>query len=409
MYIVDSEYESDNESDSDSLSGEEEEEEKDINLHDESASEVDDDDIVSSNSKFKRIHSRAIEDSKSNDNNDDIEDDIEDDDIEDNEVLDIDYDSYIKEEASLTRRVTFGEDTMRYFNRMHSTSKQNKYNEINKDKDDSSKILSKKSKKKKYTKKLKKSPTKSNSKPGKLDFRQVSLPWPFNKVKSIPNAGLKMLSNFASNALISTSITGLTPEKLKSTINGNESITKSSSKDASKISKIKPTPTKIAAYVEQNECILTPQKNSSSMKSKKKKSKRYKSRSPSRNPSSSFAESSTDSSTTKTSTTNTTPKTSRNIITNALIDDSTAFRSAKDLEDDSLINLTEYDGELSLSELDRVSQLSGVSFVSVTKTTTSKKKKKKKLKIRKKTINLDILNSPVYSVYVKPVVNVLAS
>merc|ERR1711871_66559 len=156
-------FESDNESDSDSLSGEEEEEEeeeKDIDLNDESASEVDDDDIVCSNSKFKRIHSRAIEDSKSNDNNHDIEDD----DIEDNEVFDIDDDSYIKEEASLTRRVTFGEDTMRYFNRMHSTSKQNKYNEINKDKDDSSKILPKKSKKKKYTKKLKKSPTKSNSK-----------------------------------------------------------------------------------------------------------------------------------------------------------------------------------------------------------------------------------------------------
>ena len=86
--------------------------------------------------------------------------------------------------------------------------------------------------------------------------------------------------------------------------------------------------------------------------------------------------------------------------------------NAQHLEDDSLITMTEFDGEFSASELSQISQISGVSQISITKIETSSKnlkKKKKKMrkykKIKKNEMREKMLNSPLYSIYVKPIVN----
>merc|ERR1711988_1848509 len=314
-----------------------------------------------------------------------------------------DYKSYIQEDESHTKSVTFGKDTMRYFSHLHQYD--DKINEMKHNKLLNSKKSSKKKIKKKSKQKLKKLPNNSDD---QLEFKQISLPWPFNKTQPIPDAGMKVLSNFASNSLLSVSKTGLTPNELLSTIKGIECNSKSNSKHLSKSTIGRSIPSNIAAYVEQNECYLTPQKNSIILKRKKKKEKNIKSV-PSPFQPSSCNESLSDNTNSKVEIgSNTTPASKININ-----DDEIILTSAQYLEDDSLITMTDFDGEISASKLSQSSQIDGVSEMYTTQIETSsknpkKKKKKRNKKILKKNkINkiMKMINSPVYGIYVDPIFN----
>ncbi len=297
-----------------------------------------------------------------------------------------------EDEVGHFKRVTFGDDTMAYFN-----------DELSND----SIVKNTKSNMKKFKAKPKK----------KMIFKQISLPWPFHNVQKIQNAGMRMLSKFASNSLLSTSITGLTPKKLQNAINSDKPAIQFSNTSASQSDKIKAATSKISAYIEHDECIF---KSNKRFKKKKKKALEGNNNSMTNNNSSLSLEASSFNAMQPTASTasnfSSTPSSS-------YIIEEWKLRSAMDLEEDSMVDTAKIQNdEVINSELYQLNGISQIVVSSVETTNTTDvtevndatdvtttllkvRKTKKKKTLRKKELLPEVHNSDVFAIYVEPVIS----
>ena len=104
--------------------------------------------------------------------------------------------------------VSFGQDTVHLYNELSRAETEESFKVSTKLSKKESSRLGKLKKNKKKMKQV-----------SLENYEQSQLPWPFNKVKGIPSAGLKVLSLLSSSSSLSKGMTGLSPEKLQATIN----------------------------------------------------------------------------------------------------------------------------------------------------------------------------------------------